>query len=363
MRIGILGGGQLGRMLALAAYPLGIETAVFDPASDACAGQVARHTVASFDDYEALRSFANSVDVATFEWENVPVAAAKVVAGVVPVYPPIAALAAGQDRLDEKTLFRECGIETAPFVLVDTREDLASAVRQVGLPAVLKTRRMGYDGKGQAVLRTTEDEERAWASLGGVPLILEGFVPFQRELSIICARGGGEERFYPLTENQHRDGILRLSLAPAPHLTEALQEAGEDIVRRVAQKLNYTGVLAIELFEHDGRLLANEMATRVHNSGHWTIDGAMTSQFENHMRSVAGLPLGSTAPRGLSAMVNLIGEAPASRDVLAIDGAHLHLYGKEPRPGRKLGHINIVADDASTLRERVAAVQSLAGED
>jgi 5-(carboxyamino)imidazole ribonucleotide synthase len=359
MRIGILGGGQLGRMLALAAYPLGIETAVFDPASDACAGQVARHTVASFDDYEALRSFANSVDVATFEWENVPVAAAKVVAGVVPVYPPIAALAAGQDRLDEKTLFLECGVETAPFVVVDSRTDLASAVRQVGLPAVLKTRRMGYDGKGQFVVREPADEEAAWKALGGVPLLLEGFVPFQRELSVICVRGQGDEGFYPLTENRHRDGILRLSLAPAPGLDGGLQRAGEEIARRLARKLDYTGVLAIELFQHEGRLLANEMATRVHNSGHWTIDGAVTSQFENHMRAVAGLPLGSTAARGLSAMVNLIGVVPAPAGVVAIEGAHLHLYGKEPRPGRKLGHINVTAEDETTLRKRVEKVQAL----
>ncbi len=248
----------------------------------------------------------------------------------------------------------------APFRTVDSREQLNAAVEEIGLPAVLKTRQLGYDGKGQFVLRASADEDAAWAALGGSPLILEGFVAFQRELSIICVRDAvGEMRFYPLTENHHREGILRLSIAPAPGLTPELQAAGEEIARKVAERLDYVGVLAIELFELDGRLLANEMATRVHNSGHWTIDGAVTSQFENHMRAVCGLPLGSTEPRGLSAMVNLIGTLPEASDVLAIEGAHLHLYGKEPRPGRKIGHVNVVAEDEGTLRERVAAVQAL----
>ena len=361
MKAGILGAGQLGRMLALAAHPLGIEVSLYDPAPDACAGQVARHVAASFDDRAALMRFADGLDVVTFEWENVPVAAAELVAQTAPFLPGANALATAQDRLAEKKLFRECGIETAPFVALETRDELHAAITQVGLPAVLKTRRMGYDGKGQFVLRSESDEEAAWQALGGAPLILEGFVPFQRELSVICVRTGADERFYPLTENHHVDGILRLSLAPAPRLDAALQAAGEEIARRLARRLDYTGVLAIELFEHEGRLLANEMATRVHNSGHWTIDGAVTSQFENHMRAVTGLPLGSTAARGLSAMVNLIGEVPATAGVLAVDGAHLHLYGKQPRPGRKLGHINVTADDETTLQSRLSAVQAVVG--
>jgi 5-(carboxyamino)imidazole ribonucleotide synthase len=360
MRVGILGGGQLGRMLALAAHPLGIETTVFDPAPDACAGQVSNHVAALFEDIEMLASFADGLDVVTFEWENVPLSAAEAVLQKAPLLPSPRALAAAQDRLSEKTVFGECGIETAPFRTVDSREHLKAAVEEIGLPAVLKTRRLGYDGKGQFVLRTLADKDAAWEALGGSPLILEGFVAFQRELSIICARDAvGEMRFYPLTENRHRDGILRLSIAPAPNLTSALQAAGEKIARKVAERLDYVGVLAIELFEADGRLLVNEMATRVHNSGHWTIDGAVTSQFENHMRAVCGLPLGSTATRGLTAMVNLIGTLPDAIDVLAIEGAHLHLYGKEPRPGRKIGHVNVVAEDEGTLRSRIAAVQAL----
>jgi len=360
MRVGILGGGQLGRMLALAAHPLGIDTTVFDPAPEACAGQVTNHVAASFEDTEMVSSFAEGLDVVTFEWENVPLSAAEVVLQEAPLLPSPKALAAAQDRMSEKTVFGECGIETAPFRTVDSREHLKAAVEEVGLPAVLKTRRLGYDGKGQYVLRSPGDEDAAWAALGGSPLMLEGFVAFQRELSIICVRNAvGETRFYPLTENHHRDGILRLSIAPAPGLTPELQAAGEEIARKVAERLDYVGVLAIELFEVDGRLLANEMATRVHNSGHWTIDGAVTSQFENHMRAVCGLPLGSTATRGLSAMVNLIGTLPEASEVLAIEGAHLHLYGKEPRPGRKIGHVNVVVEDEGMLRERVGAVQGL----
>ncbi len=363
MRVGILGGGQLGRMLALAAHPLGIETTVYDPAPDACAGQVTNHIAASFEDTEMLASFAEGLDVVTFEWENVPLSTAEAVMQRAPLLPSPKALAAAQDRLSEKTVFGECGIETAPFRTVDSREHLKAAVGEIGLPAVLKTRRLGYDGKGQFVLRSPADEEAAWEALGGSALILEGFVAFQCELSIICVRNAiGEMRFYALTENHHREGILRLSIAPAPGLTPALQATGEEIARKVAERLDYVGVLAIELFDVDGRLLANEMAARVHNSGHWTIDGAVTSQFENHMRAVCGLPLGSTARRGLSAMVNLIGAAPEAADVLAIEGAHLHLYGKEPRPGRKIGHVNVVAEDDGLLRSKIAAVQALLGE-
>lgn len=360
MKVGILGGGQLGRMLALAGHPLGIRTRVFDPAPDACAADVAEHFQAKFTDAEAILRFADDLDAVTFEWENVPAVTATYLAGRLPFFPSVVALETAQDRLAEKTLFNSAGIETAPFAPVESREDLAQAVKRLGLPAVLKTRRDGYDGKGQYVLRLPQDEEAAWQALGGVACVLEGFIDFQRELSIIGVRGrDGDVRFYPLTENHHHEGILRLSLAPAAGISTQRQREAEAMMLEVMEELEYIGLLAIELFDVDGRLVANEMATRVHNSGHWTQDGAVTSQFENHMRAVAGLPLGSTALTGVSAMVNLIGSTPAAETVLAIDGAHLHLYGKPPRPGRKLGHINIVAESPEVLTERLARVQSL----
>jgi 5-(carboxyamino)imidazole ribonucleotide synthase len=257
-------------------------------------------------------------------------------------------------------LFRRLGIPTPPFAPADTYEQLDEAVRAIGLPAVLKTRRYGYDGKGQHVLRVPDDVESARRMFGGAPLILEQFVPFERELSVLAVRSRtGESAFYPLVENHHRDGILRLSLAPylptlAPEEEGSRGRAGLhalacDYASRVLAALDYVGVLAIEFFQHDGQLLANEMAPRVHNSGHWTIEGAETSQFENHLRAVLGWPLGATAARGYAAMINLIGALPEAQAVLATPGAHLHLYGKAPRPGRKLGHITLRAEDPESL--------------
>jgi 5-(carboxyamino)imidazole ribonucleotide synthase len=268
-----------------------------------------------------------------------------------------------QDRLIEKNFFRSHGIPTPPFAPVDSRAQLEQAVEQTGLPAILKTRRFGYDGKGQYLLREQAEIDAAWDALGGggLPLILEGFVPFLRELSILAVRGrSGETAFYPLVENHHHEGILRLSRGPAPRLSDELQAKAESYATLVLDALGYVGVLAIELFEAEGELIANEMAPRVHNSGHWTIEGAETSQFENHLRAVLGLPLGSTTPVGYAAMLNIIGKLPPSREaVLAIPGAHLHLYSKSERPGRKLGHITLRADDAATLEERIAQVQAL----
>jgi len=370
MHVGILGGGQLGRMLALAAYPLGMHVRVFDPAPDACAGQVAEHIEAKFTNAEAIVRFAEGLDVVTFEWENVPSVAAGYLAGRLPFFPSVLALETAQDRLDEKLLFESAGLETAPFRTVETREELRAAVAAIRLPALLKTRRDGYDGKGQYVLRAPADEDKAWETLGPMPggsapgagLLLEGFVAFERELSIVGVRGRrGDVRFYPLVENHHRDGILRLTLAPAPDVAPERQREAEAMLLEVMEELEYVGVLAIELFDYQGRLLANEIAPRVHNSGHWSMDGAEAGQFENHMRAIAGLPLGSTEPLGVSAMVNLIGTLPRSEDVLAIEGAHLHLYGKEPRPGRKLGHVNVVARDRDELAARLARVQALTG--
>ncbi|HXJ15172.1 MAG TPA: 5-(carboxyamino)imidazole ribonucleotide synthase [Candidatus Limnocylindrales bacterium] len=357
MTIGILGGGQLGYMLALAGYPLGLHFRFLDPSPEAPVGRIANRVTADFNDEPALEKFSHGLQVVTYEFENVPVAAAKFLGKRVPVYPAAAALEEAQDRLREKRLFRRLEIPTTEFAEIAKREELGAAVKQVGLPAMLKTCRMGYDGKGQWLLRTAEDVEKARPELPEVPLILEKFVPFARELSILGVRGrGGEVAFYPLIENHHRGGILRLSLAPAPNLAASLQQEAERAARRVLESLDYVGVLCIEFFEMDGRLLANEMAPRVHNSGHWTIEGAVTSQFENHLRAILGMPLGSTAAVGVSAMINLIGEIPESAEVLNVSNAHLHLYGKEPRAGRKLGHVTLRADQFDKLQQRMGAL-------
>lgn len=359
MTIGVLGGGQLGRMLALAGYPLGLRFRFLDTTPTAPAGQLAELiTAPDFAHEESLAELAAGVDVVTYEFENVPVEAARWLEQRVPVFPPPAALEVAQDRLTEKEFFRSLGIPTPPFAAVDTREALEEAVAALGLPAVLKTRRFGYDGKGQAVLRKAEDVELAWKELGPAgALILEGFVPFEREVSIIAARGrDGATVFYPVVQNEHPGGILGRTLAPAPDLTEAQQQAAEQYARAILERLDYVGVLALELFQCGGELVANEMAPRVHNSGHWTIEGSETSQFENHVRAVAGLPLGATGMVGTAAMLNLIGSTPAPEAVLRIPGAHLHLYGKSAAPGRKLGHITV---RARTPRERDTAVDEL----
>jgi len=296
--------------------------------------------------------------VVTFDFENVPAETAHWLAERVAVFPAPRALAVAQDRLAEKTLFRECGLDTPAFMAVDTRADLDRALATVGAPAILKTRRLGYDGKGQFRLRSTADADAAWAALGAQAaahgLILEAFVPFERELSVVAVRGrDGDFRTWPLTQNWHTDGVLSLSLAPAPAVG-GLQQRATALARTLAERLEYVGVFALELFVKDGQLLGNEMAPRVHNSGHWTIEGAITSQFENHVRAVLGLPLGDTGARGLSAMFNWIGELPDAAPVLrAVDG-HWHDYGKQPRPGRKVGHATVCATDAQSMAQRLA---------
>lgn len=361
MRVGVLGAGQLGRMLALAGHPIGVRCVAYAEREDDPACAVGEHVIGAWDDAEALDRFASRIDVATYEFENVPQEAVRRVGARVPLRPGIEALRVAADRVEEKSLFRRLGIETAPFAAVSSEDELRAAVASVGLPAVLKTRTMGYDGKGQRVLREARDVEGALASLGGRPCILEGFVPFSRELSSIGVRAAdGTIAFYPLAENAHRDGILRVSVAPAPE-SGALEPIARAYVRSILEALDYVGVLALELFQDGDRLLANEMAPRVHNTGHHTIEGAETSQFESHLRAVAGLPLGSTALRGHAAMVNLIGALPAPRDVLGIEGAHLHLYGKQPRAGRKVGHVTVRADDAALRDERLAAVRRVVG--
>ncbi|HKP86960.1 MAG TPA: 5-(carboxyamino)imidazole ribonucleotide synthase [Blastocatellia bacterium] len=360
MIVGIMGGGQLGRMLAIAGYPLGLRFRSLDLSSESPAGPVSELMVADFNDTDALRRFARGLDLVTYEFENVPVDSARFLNRRVPVLPPPEALEAAQDRIAEKTFFERLGVPTPRFFAVNTWDDLKNALNEIGLPSVLKTRRFGYDGKGQFVLRKTEDVSLAWQSLSGVPLILESFVEFEREVSILAVRSrSGETAFYPLVENHHREGILRLSLCPAPGAGSELQREAEGHAKRALEALNYAGVLAIEFFEREGHLVANEMAPRVHNSGHWTIEGAETSQFENHLRAILGLPLGSTATVGHAAMLNVIGTIPDSRAVLAMPDTHLHLYGKAARPNRKLGHVTIRARDKETVDARLAQLRAL----
>src|SRR5215472_16012356 len=341
-------------MLALAGYPLDLHFRFLDPSPQAPVGRIAPRVTAEYTDFEALDKFAHGLALVTFEFENVPVEAARHLAGHVPVYPPPQALEAAQDRLNEKTLFERLGIPLTEFASVNSAAELDSAVRKLGLPGVLKKRRLGYDGKGQWVLRSENDIAELKRDFPSTPLILEKFVRFTRELSILAVRGrSGETVFYPLVENRHRGGILRLSLAPAPQLSLGLQHEAENAARRILEAHDYVGVLAVELFESRGRLLANEIAPRVHNSGHWSIEGAVASQFQNHLRAVAGLPLGATRTLGHSAMLNLIGELPEAAELLAIPDAHLHLYGKSLRPGRKVGHVTVRADSSEQLALRL----------
>jgi len=359
--VGILGGGQLARMLALAGAPLGVRFLVVDSADDACAAQVAPLIKADWRDFAALEAFAARIDVATFDFENVPAETAQWLTEHTRVFPNPRALALAQDRLAEKNLFREIGLATPAFAAVDSREDLARAIEAIGLPAVLKTRRLGYDGKGQAVLRSIADADAAWAALGSAPLILEAFVKFQREVSVISVRSQtGEFRAYPLTQNWHAGGILAASLAPAPDSAD-LERLAIAHARMLAERLDYVGTFALELFDRDGELLGNEIAPRVHNSGHWTIEGAVCSQFENHVRAVVGLPLGDTSLRNPSVMLNWIGELPDANAILREPDGHWHDYGKEPRAGRKVGHATVCARGKAELGERLARIARALG--
>jgi 5-(carboxyamino)imidazole ribonucleotide synthase len=345
-RVGIVGGGQLGRMLALAGKPLGITCTVIDPAPDAGAAIAAKHIVAAFDDIDALGQLADQSDVVTFEFENVPAPALEAIARRTKIAPPASALEVSQDRLTEKQLFESIGVATAPHAAVSSQSELEDAAAALGLPAILKTRTLGYDGKGQTRVESESGLHHAWEIVGEAPSILEAVVDFRRELSVIAARSAsGEIAIYPLTENVHRAGILRRSTAPAPDVSDAVRATARDYVTRLLEALDYVGVLALELFDTTEGLVANEFAPRVHNSGHWTIDAAPTSQFENHLRAVLGMPLGATEPATPCVMLNLIGGAPDAGAVNAVPGAHLHMYDKQPRPGRKIGHITVTAID------------------
>jgi 5-(carboxyamino)imidazole ribonucleotide synthase len=363
--VAVLGGGQLGRMLALAGIPLGVRFRFLDPSPDATAAALGPLVVGALGDEVALAQVSEGADVVTYEWEGVPAPGARFVASSGrAVLPPPAALEVAQDRVHEKELCRRLGIGTPAFAAVDDRGDLDRAVKELGFPAVLKTRRGGYDGKGQVVLHAADDVERAWSALGPVPLVLEAHVPFDREVSVLAVRDhDGTTSCWPLVENHHAGGILRRSFAPAPGVTEPLQATAEQLVGKLLDELEYVGVLAVELFDLHGELLVNELAPRVHNSGHWTIEGAATSQFENHVRAILRWPLGSTAAAGVSAMVNCIGALPDPRAVLEIPGAHFHDYAKEPRPGRKVGHVTITARDLDELRPRMTQLAGLPGID
>ncbi|KAB8178375.1 5-(carboxyamino)imidazole ribonucleotide synthase [Lysobacter maris] len=363
--VGILGGGQLARMMALAGAPLGLRFLVMDTAADACAGQFAPMVVGDYRDESALAEFASRVDVATFDFENVPAESAEWLAARVPVFPNPRALAVAQDRLAEKTLFRELGIPVPAFATVDSRDGLDAAIAEVGTPCILKTRRLGYDGKGQFRIKSPADLDAAWQALGAqaatVGLIVEGFVSFQRELSVVAVRSReGEFRTWPLTENWHVDGVLSASLAPASADPE-LRATAIEYARKLAEALDYVGVFALELFCRDGELLANELAPRVHNSGHWTIEGSQTSQFQNHLRAVLGLPLGDTGMLGHACMLNWIGAMPDPLPVLEEPGGHWHDYGKSPRDGRKVGHATLRADTPAALADALQRVGAALG--
>ncbi len=358
MKVGILGAGQLARMIALAGYPLGLEFIFLDPSVDACANTLGEHLYGDYNDPVLLAELAERADVVTYEFENVPAQVAQYLSEHTRVYPPAKALEIAQDRWIEKNFFLELGIPTPKFALVDSLEDLKQAMSALGYPAILKTRTQGYDGKGQSLLKAEADLNSAWELVQGLPAIVEAFVPFSREVSIIAARSvSGSVAFYPLSENLHKGGILRIAES---RTNDPMQAQAEDYISRLFNALDYVGVLALELFQVEGQLIANEFAPRVHNSGHWTIEGAETSQFENHLRAILDLPLGSTAAVGKAAMVNFIGGLPETEDVLAIENAHLHLYGKSLRKGRKVAHVTVRTETNEQFEESISKLKRLA---
>jgi len=343
-RIGILGAGQLALMLAQAGKAMDVEVICAGQPGD-CAEQVAQIIPVDLDDAAAVAGFAATVDVVTIESENIH---ADVLQSL-NLYPNARAVGIAQDRFLEKQFFHECGIRTAPFAPVDSMEDLRHALEVIGLPAILKTRRMGYDGKGQARMRSSDDAAEAWSEVGGVPCILEGMVSFEAEVSLIAVRSRlGQVVFYPLIENHHREGILRTSIAP--FVNQQLQQQAESYLGVLLERLQYVGVLAVEFFVFGGTLLANEMAPRVHNSGHWTIEGSETSQFENHLRAIVGDELGSTESRP-TVMLNCIGSMPSESETSQFPGLFRHDYGKEARPGRKVGHLTFPASAHAAIAE------------
>jgi len=365
IKLGIIGGGQLARMLVLQAAELGMRCTVLDPKPDAGAGQLAEQIVADYDNEAALRQLLDSVDVLTYDFENVPAASLSALQAGARLAPGVEVLHVAQDRLREKLLFRQLGIAVGDFFPVNSRTELLDAIAQTGYPAVLKTRRLGYDGKGQVVLRAQEDLERAWQQLGDHDLILEAFIHYQYECSIIGVRNrAGEVRCYPLSRNHHEQGILRASRIGFEPTDAGLQQQAESWLRQIADHFHYVGVLTLELFVSAGQLLANEIAPRVHNSGHWSIDAADCSQFENHLRAIAGLPLGPVSLSAEALMINFIGALPDAQRWLQVPGLHWHDYGKQPRDLRKVGHATLCARHGQQLQQRLELLESvsLAGE-
>ena len=357
MKLGILGGGQLARMLALAAYPLGIRTLCLDPKPDACVGDVTELMVADYNDEKALNQFLSQVDCVTIETENIPLFCAEYIIKARHFYPSAKALEITQDRFFEKSLFKSLNIPTPTFIMVNSLDELTQSISELGYPAVLKTRRFGYDGKGQYILRSQSDILKSWSHLKSDSLILEQFISFKNELSLIAIRNKeGKTLFYPLIHNHHVGGVLHSS--EAPFNNHLLQQEAEHHALQILEALQYIGVITIEYFYDGSSLIANEIAPRVHNSGHWTIDGAQTSQFENHLRAIFDLPLGSTEVIGNCFMLNCLGEMAPIKPCLSIPGVHYHMYGKPSLPGRKLGHITLVDSNLEYYKQNKPLLES-----
>jgi 5-(carboxyamino)imidazole ribonucleotide synthase len=358
VRVGIVGAGQLGRMLALAGYPLGVRCLFLDRSSETPGAQVAPSLIGDLEDAARLSELAARSDVVTFDWENISGSALRPLEKITRVRPPRAALEVSQDRVAEKALFSRLKIPVAAHAAIGSKPELIAAAKKIGLPGVLKTRRLGYDGKGQFVLREAAHIDQAWDAIGGADLVYEKFQSFSREVSLVGVRSAaGETAFYPLSANTHGGGVLRYSTAP--FTSARLQRAAKLYAKRIMHALDYVGVLAVEFFVVNGALVANEMAPRVHNSGHWTIEGCVTSQFENHLRAICDMPLGSTRALGATAMINFLGKVPDRDRLLAIEGLAFHDYGKEPRPGRKLGHCTILKPQAKERDRALAAALKL----
>ena len=358
MVIGILGAGQLARMLALAGKPLGLKFIFLDPTPASCAADLGKHLIGDYTDKALLTQLAEESDIITYEFENVPVEIIDFLNANTPVYPPAKALFIGQDRITEKTFLQDLGIATASFSAVSSLEELQQAMPDIGYPAILKTRRLGYDGKGQVVLSSDQDLAEAWQAVKSAPCVVEGFVPFDREISIIASRSvSGEIVYYPLSENEHHKGILRLAKNTQ---NDPLQAQAENYINTILTALDYVGTIALELFAVDNNIIANEFAPRVHNSGHWTIEGSETSQFENHLRAIMDMPLGSTHSLGYAAMQNFIGNVPASNQLLSLSQVHLHLYDKAARKGRKLAHATVRTYTLKNFTDLIDSLTELA---
>lgn len=360
MKIGVLGGGQLGKMLAEAGKPLGHEFVFLDPSPEACAREHGAHIVGAFDDGASLEQLAEQCDVVTYEFENLPLKSVEQVADITTVYPSTEALRITQDRLFEKEFCQELGVPCAEYVAVPNPDAVEPAGATLGFPCILKTRRLGYDGKGQVFLKSEDDIPEAKELAATQECILEKVVPFTKECSIVCTRSqDGNIALYPLAENTHREGILRVSVAPAD-VAETTVDQARNIATKVLERLAYVGTLAVELFVlPDGSVAINEFAPRVHNSGHWSIEGAETSQFENHIRAITGMEPGSTTPRGHSVMINIIGTVPDLSTLESDNDIHIHLYGKSERPGRKIGHITVCSSGPSVVAQKAKAIETL----